>query len=139
MLSPPGPSMDDGQGPRASLAGNLGSWSTGSHSAATTNRMSERSMNRWGLSWCHPFQVFLLPVTFTCAHLGRCHGTTALIGIIAISWTSETLWPCRKINVLSSFWLHKPRTTMNYSGISECTTITVLRVLPSFGLCFHTT
>ena len=47
----------------------------------------------------------------------------------------KLLWPCRKINVLSSFcWLHKLCTTLNYPGISECTTITVLRVLPSFGL-----
>ena len=46
----------------------------------------------------------------------------------------KLLWPCRKINVLSSLWLHRLCTTMNYPGISECTTITVLRVLPSFGL-----
>ena len=124
-----------------SLAGNLGPWSTGSHSAVTTNVMSERSMNRWGLSWCHPFQVFLLPVTFTSAHLGgRSHGATALIVASLPSPRLLKLCGHAEKQLLSSFRPRKnQRTTMNYSGISECTTITALRVLPSFGLFFLST
>ena len=100
MLSPLGPSMDDAQGPRASLAGNLGSWSTGSHSAVTTNQ--HESMGAlmvpplpgvsasgyiywcpsWWLSWHHSFDrhCHLLDFSNSCGH-------------------------AEKINVLSSFLL----------------------------------
>jgi hypothetical protein len=70
-------------------------------------------MNRWDLSWCHPFQVFLIPVTFTGAHLGGSHGTTALIGIIAISWTSQTLVAMPK-NQRSFIFLLAAQTLYNH-------------------------